>query len=462
MDRMSPLDAMFLHAEDGIVHMHIASLALFEGPAPTFAELAAAIAAKLPLVPRYRQKVRFVPLDLGRPVWVDDPSFDLAYHVRHTALPPPGTDDDLRELMGRVMAQELDRRKPLWEAWMVEGLPAGRWGLISKVHHSMVDGVSGTDLMTVMLDSTPEPSEPVVDTWVPEREPPAARLAVDALASLARSPYEQLRAMRAATRAPRAALRSAGEVARGLAAFARDIAPTPPSSLEGPIGPHRRWTWTSTTLDEIRRVRGALGGTVNDVVLAAIAGGFREILLHRGEDPTAAEIRTLVPVSVRAPDQHGQYNNLVSAMVATLPVHLSDPVERLAAVRAEIARLRAAHESEAGQAVTKVAEWAFPTAVAAATRAAVRLERRFAQRNVTTVTTNVPGPPFTLYAAGRRMTDYLPYVPIAHGTRVGVAILSYDGSVAFGITGDYDTAADIAVLAKGIEASMGELLASTA
>lgn len=458
MDRLSPLDALFLHAEDGVNHMHIASCALFEGPPPSYDEIIAGITAKLPLIPRYRQTVRFVPFDLGRPVWVDDPHFNLEYHVRHTALPAPGTDDDLRRLMARLMSQELDRRRPLWEAWVVEGLTDDRWALISKVHHSMVDGVSGTDLMAVVLDSSPEGSPPIEDTWRPAADPSGLALAADALVGLARSPYEQLRALRAATRAPRAALRSAAHVAAGVAALARNIPPSPRSSLEGDIGPHRRWTWTTTTLDEVRRIRGALGGTVNDVVLTAISGGFRELLLARGEDPSAVQLRSLVPVSVRSPAERGQYNNLVSAMVAVLPVHVADPVERLAAVRAELVHLKDAHEAEAGQALTKGAEWLFPSAVAAATRLGVRLLRDMPQRNVNTVTTNVPGPPFTLYAAGRRMTHYLPFVPISYGVRVGVAILSYDGNVAFGITGDYDTAPDIEVLGKGIDAALADLL----
>ena len=217
MDRMSPLDASFLHIEDAVSHMHIGSVAVFEGPAPRYEQFEAMVAGKLPAVPRYRQKVRFVPLQLGRPLWVDDPHFNLGYHLRHTALASPGADRELRNLVGRVMAQQLDRHKPLWEMWMVEGLEHGHWALVSKVHHCMVDGVSGTDLLAVVLDSEPEPAAPLRDTWHAEPEPSDARLVVDAMVDLVASPYEQLRAARSVTRAPRQALGQLDEVARGLA-----------------------------------------------------------------------------------------------------------------------------------------------------------------------------------------------------------------------------------------------------
>src|SRR5712691_4277078 len=216
MDRMSPLDASFLHIENAVSHMHIGSVAIFEGPPPAYEEFEAMVAGKLPAVPRYRQKVRFVPLQLGRPLWVDDPHFNLGYHLRHTALASPGGDRELRNLVGRVMSQQLDRHKPLWEMWMVDGLDHGHWALVSKVHHCMVDGVSGTDLLTVVLDAEPEPLPPLADDWQAEPEPTDARLVVDALGALAASPYEQLRAARSATRAPRLVLGQLGEVGRGL------------------------------------------------------------------------------------------------------------------------------------------------------------------------------------------------------------------------------------------------------
>ena len=458
MDRLSPLDASFLHIEDGVSHMHIASVAIFQGPAPTYAEVRATIAGKLPLVPRYRQLVQFVPLDLGRPVWVDDPHFNIDYHVRHTAL-PPGGEEELRKLVGRVMAQQLDRTKPLWEIWMVEGLEDGRWAALSKTHHAMVDGVSGTDLLAVIMDTSPAPSVPVPDDWEPASAPSGFELATGALVDMARSPYEQIRALRASTRVPRQAVAQLGDVLRGFAAMRGLVRPTPASSLNGPIGPHRRYAWASTSVEDIKRVRKGLGGTFNDVVLAAITRGFRDLLLFRGESVDRV-VRSLVPVSVRPRSAtgmavgDGSFDNKVSAMFAELPVGLSDPVDRLRALSEQMAGLKESNQALAAEAMTSLSGFAPPVLLAMGTR----LASRAAQRNVNTVTTNVPGPQMPLFMVGRRMIKAYPYVPLAGQVRIGVAIFSYDGQVNFGITGDYDSAPDIDVLGRGIEEGMAELV----
>lgn len=456
MDRMSPLDASFLHIEDGVAHMHIGSCAIFEGPAPAFDDLVRLMAGKLQFIPRYRQRVRFVPLAMGRPVWVDDPHFRLEYHVRHTALPAPGSDEDLRNLMGRLMSQPLDRNRPLWEAWVVEGLADGHWALISKVHHCMVDGISGTDLMAVMLDDTPDAVPPPPDDWRPAPEPTDAELVAEALGELARSPAEQARRLRAVLRAPRRMAGDLAEFVGGLRSLGSHLTPLPPLSIEGPIGPHRRWAWARTTLADIRQVRTAFGGTVNDVVLAAITAGFRELLLARGDDLTGAVVRTLVPVSVRARDDHSA-NNQVSAMFAELPVAEVDPIERLRLVSEQLAGLKESHMAVAAEALVRAAGSA-PALFAAGLRAGTTLMRRLPQRSMTTVTTNVPGPQRALYACGREMLEYLPFVPLAHGVRVGVAIVSYHGKVGFGVTGDWDSVPDVDLLARGIEAGMAELV----
>jgi diacylglycerol O-acyltransferase len=459
VDRLSPLDASFLHIENDVNHMHIGSVMIFEGPPPDYEALVDMIAGKLPLVPRYRQVVRSVPLDLGRPVWVDDPHFNIGYHVRHTALPAPGGEAELRLLVGRVMSQQLDLTKPLWEIWMVEGLEDGQWAMVTKTHHSMVDGVSGTELLTVIMDLSPDPSPGVADTWHPERAPSRTDLALGAVRDLARSPYEQLRAIRASTRLPRQAIRQLTSVGRGLAAMGGAIRPTPRSTLNGPIGPHRRHTWASTSVADVKTVRHALGGTFNDVVLTAITGGFRDLLLSRGES-TDRPVRTLVPVSVRPRDASGRavgdatFNNKVSAMIAVLPVALSDPIEALHALSDQMAGLKESNQAMAGEALTSLSGFAPPLLLALGTRLAFRLP----QRNLNTVTTNVPGPQLPLYAVGRRMLKAFPYVPLANQIRVAVAIFSYDGQVNFGITGDYDSAPDIDVLASGIEESMADLL----
>jgi diacylglycerol O-acyltransferase len=459
MDRMNPLDASFLYLENGTTHMHIASCAVFEGPRPAYDDLVALFASKLPLVPRYRQRVRFVPFDLGRPVWVDDPSFDLDYHVRHTALPHPGAEPDLERLMGRLMSQELDRSRPLWEAWIVDGLAGDRWAIVSKVHHCMVDGIAGVDLMSVILDDTADPDPVGSDDWAPEPEPSSLRLAADAIGELVTSPREPLRAVRAAVASPRRAVTRARDLATGLRSYGSALRATPPTSLDGSIGAHRRWTCARASLDDVRTIRHSLGGTVNDVVLAAITGGFRELVVARGEDPEAVTLRTLVPVSLRADSERGLTDNRVSAIFFDLPVHVDGSLERLVAVREEMGRLKQSHEPEAGQAITSFVGALPPTLTASSLRVVSRVFARVQQRSVNTVTTNVPGPPRPLFAAGRQMLEYLPFVPLGHGVRIGVAILSYDGQLAFGITGDFDTTTDLSVIAHGIEGEVAKLVA---
>jgi WS/DGAT/MGAT family acyltransferase len=435
--------------------MHIGAVAILEGPAPEYEALSRMVRAHLPSVPRYRQKVHFVPLSLGRPVWVDDPHFNLGYHLRRTALPWPGGDEELRDLVGRVMSQQLDRGKSLWEMWFIEGLSEGRWGLITKLHHCMVDGVSGAELLAVVLDSERDPEIPRPDDWHAERQPLGAELAVHALARRVLSPYEQLRAVRSAARSPGRAVRTAATTARGLWTIAGALAPPPPSSLNGPVGPHRRWAWARSELSEVKRIRGVFGGTVNDVVLTVIAGGFRALLAGRGES-TQRDVRTLVPVSVRSSAEHGQYNNRVSAIFADLPVGIEDPVERLVAMRAQMEHLKHSGEAVAGGVLVGLSGFAPAMLLALGLRAATRMP----QHSVNTVTTNVPGPQRPLYAAGRRMLECFPYVPLGGHVRVGVAIFSYDGGLTFGVTGDYDEAPDIDVLCHGIEQSLRELAAA--
>jgi WS/DGAT/MGAT family acyltransferase len=459
-DRLSPLDVSFLHVEDDVSHMHIASVAIFEGPSPAFADVVTMVESKLELVPRYRQIVKSVPFELGRPVWVDDPHFHIEYHLRHTALPAPGGEDELRQLVGRVMAQQLDRTKPLWEIWVVEGLEDGRWAMLAKTHHALVDGVSGTDLLAVIMDlspDTPRPEHPA--PWTPHPMPSEFSLATDALVSLVRSPYEQLRVARAQTRQLRRLAGYAKEVGSGLVAMGGLVRPTPLSSLNGPLGPHRRYAWASTTVEDIKRVRKELGGTFNDVVLASITNGFRELLLSRGEHVDRV-VRTLVPVSVRPRDASGKavgdgtFENRVSAMFAELPVGIEDPALRLRVITEQMKDLKDSKQALAGEALTSMSGFAPPMLLAMG----MRLATRAGQRNVNTVTTNVPGPQFPLYAAGRRLLRAFPYVPLAGQVRIGIAIFSYNGEVNFGITGDYDSTPDIDVLAHAIEDGMTQML----
>ena len=453
MERLSPLDASFLHVEDESSHMHIASVGIFEGPAPGQGELRTMVRAKLPLVPRYRQKVRFVPLQMGRPAWIDDAHFNLDYHVRRTALPSPGGEAELRNLVGRVMSQQLDRAKPLWEMWVVEGLDDGRWAILSKTHHCMVDGVSGTDLLAVMMDAGPTPPRVEPETWEPRPEPSAAQLLAGAVRERATSSYELVRGVRAALRGPRRALAGLVELGSGFGSFGRLVRGEAATSLNGPIGPHRRWAWASTGLDAVKQIRSAHGGTVNDVVLAAIAHGFRSLLLSRGEEVEGRVVRTLVPVSVRRPDERGTYNNRVSGMFAELPVGIDEPRRRLAAIHAQMNELKESKQAVAAEVLTSLSGFAPPLLLALGTRVFARLPQRMVQ----TVTTNVPGPQQPLYACGRRMLAAYPYVPLAGSVRIGIAIFSYHGRISFGVTGDYDTCPDLAVLCHGIEEGIEEL-----
>ncbi len=450
MQRLSSQDASFLHVEDAVSHMHIGAVAILEGPPPRYDALAERVQANLPQVPRYRQKVHFLPLALGRPVWVDDPHFNLSYHLRRTALPDPGGDEELRLLIGRIMSQQLDRHKPLWEMWMIEGLSERRWVLITKLHHAIVDGVSGAELLRAILDEEREPRRLELPRWSPERQPSGAELAGRALAHRVRSPFDGLRSV---ADSPLQAAKLAVGTVEGLVAFNTVLRAPRPSSLNGPIGPHRRWDWARSSLAEVKVIRSALGGTVNDVVLTAISGGFRELLACRGER-TDRVVRSLVPVSVRAADEQGEYNNRVSAIFADLPVGIEDPVQRLASVTGQMEHLKRSHEAVAGDVLVAMSGFAPAMLLSLAMRTATRMP----QRNVNTVTTNVPGPQRPLYAAGRRMLECFPYVPLAGHVRVGVAIFSYDGGLGFGVTGDYDRAPDIGVLCGGIEHSMAELL----
>ena len=459
MDRLSPQDASFLHIEDSDPGslMHIGSLGIFEGPPPPFTQLRDMVAGKLPFVPRYRQRVRRVPFDLGRPVWSDDPHFTLSYHLRHSALPRPGSFAQLRATASRIMSQHLDRSRPLWEIWMVEGLEDDHWALLSKTHHCLVDGVSGTDLLSVILDTTPEGTPPVPDSWRPHDEPTDVRLVSEAVADLVASPYEQWRRARAATRLSRRALRAGRDVTRAAFSSTGLLRPTPESSLVGPIGPQRRWGWARAAMTDVKTIRGAFGGTVNDVVLAAISRGFRDLLIQHGEAPDQRVVRSLVPVSVRRPNERGTYNNRVSAMVAELPVAVEEPVERLAAVRRQMDGLKESRQAVAAETLVSLSGFAPPLLLALGTRAATRAAQQYPRWQVNTVTTNVPGPRHALYAAGRRMVEALPYVPTAAPMRIGVAIFSYEGQLSFGVNADWDAIPDVDVFCRGIEAGMQEL-----
>jgi WS/DGAT/MGAT family acyltransferase len=449
MESMSAQDAMFLDVENDVTPMHIGGVSIFEGPPPPFEDVRAMVESKLHHTPRYRQKVRFVPLRIGEPVWVDDRYFDIGYHVRHSAVPSPGTEEQLRAMAARVFSQHLDRARPLWELWMVEGLDEGRWALLSKVHHCMVDGVAATDLMSVMFDDSGAATTP--QAWQPEPEPSRMEMVAR---SASRGVLDPAAQVRSALQAPSDLLRSAVGTARALAASVPALRPET-SSLTGPIGPHRVWTWAKTTLADIKTVRAALGGTVNDVVLTVITNGLRDLLDARGEAIAPDRVvRTMVPVSVRKPGEKGVYNNRVSAVFARLPVGVDDQGERLKLIREQMDGLKSSKQAVAGDTLAQLSGFAPPLLLALGSRVMTRSLRL----NMDTAATNVPGPQQPVHALGQKLLESYPYIPIVGTIRFVIGIFSYNGGLYFGVTGDRDHAPDIDVLTTGIETGLSQLL----
>jgi len=459
VDRMSALDASFFFAESENTPMHVGSVAVFEGPPPTYGDIVRLLLSKLPLVPRYRQRVRPVPMQLGRPVWVDDPHFQILYHVRHTAVPSPGSDEQLRNLAGRVLGQRLDMAKPLWELWLVEGLADNRWAILSKVHHCMVDGIAGTDLMQLMFDLAPDAEHEAPKDWTPRRSPSSLSLVAGAVSDTVTHPLDQLSSMPNVGGAVRAAKGLAGSgrtIAQSVPSLAKQAVTPTARSLNGPIGPHRRWAWTEGRFEEFKAVRTALGGTVNDVVLAAITGGFRDLLTGRGElSSEKLVVRSMVPVSVRRADERGSLNNQVSAVFVDLPVGLPDPADRLAAVRGQMDEYKKTMQAVDARSIIAMGNFVAPTLLSMGVRAALQAGQLWCQA----VTTNVPGPRFPLYVLGHRMISANAYVPIAGGTRCSIGIFSYLNTMTFGINADFDGYPDIDVLAGGIRRGIEELMA---
>jgi WS/DGAT/MGAT family acyltransferase len=457
-DRLTGLDAAFLHLESGGAHMHVASVLTFRGDPPPYTDLLEHISSRLHLVPRYRQKLAFVPYGQGRPKWVDDPHFNLGYHVRHTALPHPGTDTELKRLAGRLFAQPLDRQKPLWEIWLVEGLDGGRFALLSKTHHALVDGISGVDIAAVLFDATPDPEPPLEPppVWVARPEPNSSELLAEALRERATIPAEAARGLRALTRAPRQVASKVLEAAAGMGALAwAGVRPAPASPFNVPIGPHRRYTWVDADLDTFKAIKNALGGTLNDAVLASVTLALGAYLRRKGEETEGLELRAMIPVSVRIDAERGALGNRVAAMYAPLPVGLTDPREVFAAVHTSMGHLKQSGQAVGAQRLTEIADFA-PTTIM--TQAA-RLQAR--QRLFNLVVTNVPGPQVELYLLGRPLLGLYPVVPLAQGQALGIAIMSYHGRLGFGLLGDYDAMPDLEDLGTDLERAVAALLAAT-
>ena len=454
-DRLTGLDSSFLRLESPSAHMHVAGVMLFDGSPPEHQELVDAISGRLHLVPRYRQKLAFVPFGQGRPRWVDDPHLNLHYHVRSTALPAPGSEAQLKALAGRVFSQRLDRDKPLWELWVVQGFDGGeRFAVLSKTHHALVDGISGVDIMSVLFDTSAEPETPPDPgkRWLPRPLPSRTQLLAEALIERATVPGEIVRGVRAAFRAPRRVASAAVGALAGVGAMAwAGINAAPPSPYNVPIGPHRRFTWVRVALSDVKAIKDSLGGTVNDVMLAIVAGALGRDLRRRGVDVRGLELKTMVPVSVRSQEARGALGNQVAAMMAPLPVGCDDPVDRFELISAELRKLKESGQAVGARVMTDLTGFAPPNIMSQAARVVAR------QRFFNVVVTNVPGPQTPLYLMGRKLVETFPMVPLLDRQALGVAILSYDGRINFGLVGDYDVMADLDQLARDFRASLLEL-----
>ena len=448
-DRLTPLDASFLYIENESSHAHTACVLVFDGPMPGYEQLLDHIEARLHLVPRYRQRLAWVPLSQGRPRWVDDPAFDLRFHVRQTGLPSPGTEAELQVLAGRVFSQPLRRDRPLWETWLVEGLSGGRFALLSKTHHALVDGVSGLDILSVLFAPEEERHE---KAWRARSTPSGLSMLVEALAERATAPAELVRSARALVRQPRRIATQLVQTAVGAGALARaGLSPAPTSPYNTQIGPDRRFTWVRASLNDLKQIKNSLGGTVNDVVLATVTGALRRHLQRRGERIDGLELKAFVPVSVRSDDQRGTLGNQVSGMIVALPVSCTDPVQCLRTISEKMDSVKSSGQAVGAQALTELSGFAPPTLIHQGARLASR------QRLVNLVVTNVPGPQFPLEMAGRELQDMFPMVPLGANLALGVAIVSYNGTMNFGLVGDFQALPDLEDLAGDVTEALAEL-----
>ena len=456
LDRLTSIDASFLHQEGEASHMHIGAVLIFEGPPPAFADYLDHVRSRLHLVPRYRQKLAVPPLETGRPLWVDDPSFNLEYHVRHTALPAPGTEEQLFLLASRIASQQLDRSKPLWENWLVEGLEGDRFALIFKTHHSLVDGVSGVDLATVLFDLEREPGPPAaeLEPWRPQPEPSSAELIAAGIRGMVTTTAGLMTRAIGAAGHPGTSLALARDAMEGVGEIVwAGLNPAPVTPLNVPIGPHRRYSVVRQQLADYKEVKNALGGTVNDVVLTVVSGALREWLHSRGIRTEGLEMRALVPVSVRTKEQSNTLGNQITVMRGPLPVYIEDPVARLNFVRAAMDGLKESKQAEGAATLAAVNNLAPPTLLAQASRL------NFSTRLFNLIVTNIPGPQMPLYVLGRQLRDLFPVAFLPEDHALAVAIMSYAGALDFGLLADYDALPDIDVIAEGIDAVLAQLLA---
>ncbi|TFV54917.1 wax ester/triacylglycerol synthase family O-acyltransferase [Geodermatophilus sp. DF01-2] len=455
VERLTTLDASFLYLEKPDNPMHVGGVLVLESPSGGLDAIASLVEARLPLVPRYRQRVLEVPGHLANPVWVDDPDFDVEYHVRRSAVPRPGSEAQLLDLVSRVTARPLDRARPLWEIYLVEGLPDRRVAVITKTHPALVDGLGTVDIGQVLLDTSPDAPLPESEEWRPRRLPSALQLVREAVGEYVQRPSAAVDTARHAVtdlRATGARLTSAADGAVRAARSA--LFPAPPSVLNATRGSQRRVAVARADLDDVKKVRKAHGGTVNDVLLTVVTGALRDWLLSRGQAVLGStSVRALVPVSVQG-DEEEAPGSRVSSYLVDLPVGEPNPRVRLARLNYAMRGVSQHGRSVGAEALIALTGFAPPTLHALGARAARGLSRRMANL----VVTNVPGPQLPLYAAGARMLEVFPVVPVAPGQGLSVGVTSYDGRVFFGLNADRDGVGDVDVLADLIEQELAVLV----
>jgi diacylglycerol O-acyltransferase / wax synthase len=461
-EKLSPLDASFLHLETRHTHMHIGGVAIFEaGPAgggeALYHDVVRIIEPRLDLMPRYRQRVEFLPLSLDTPVWVDDPEFDISNHVLRAALPKPGGDRELQEFISRVFSRQLDRRRPLWELFIVEGLRGGRWGLLFKSHHAMVDGISNLELVTVLLDTEPEVRElPESESrWQPHGAPTTTSMLISSMRERLARPRRLLNAARAVAGNPTRLAAALRDTASGLAAMAENMR-APRSIINGPTGGSRAYVFTRFPLSDFKLIKETFGGTINDAVLTVVAGGLRAYLSAHGADPNDPQnsLQALCPVSIRDTSERTALGNRLAMLLVKLPIDERDGEARLERVRETVDRLKARKQAVGADFLLNLAGFAPSTLHAMVARASLR------QIGFNLVVTNVPGPQFPMYFRGARMVEAFPVAFLYSGQHVSVAIFSYMGWLNFGYLADAHGMPDVDVLAKGVEKSVKNLVAA--
>jgi len=454
-DRLTPLDASFLHLEDQNQPMHVGAVMLFDGDAPDYGDYVEHIESRLSLVPRYRQRLANVPLGQGRPKWTDDEDFDVCFHVRSTALPSPGTERELKKLAGRIFATPLNRDKPLWELWLIEGLRGGRFAVLSKTHHAMVDGISGLDILSVLFADDDEQRREQSLNWQPQQPPNSLKLLAEALLERATQPREIIRVPLRVLRGPRRAAKKAFEYAVGAGALAwAGLQPAPRTPYNARlVGTNRRFTWVRGKLDDVKAIKNELGGTVNDVILTVVARALRKHLEQRGETIDGLTMKAFVPVSMRPDEDRGgeTLGNQVGGIIAPLPIGCEDPKQCLSQISEVMGGLKKSGQPIGAQALTELTGFAPPNLIDQAVRLPIP------QRFVNLVVTNVPGPQSELTMGSKRLLDIFPLVPLGNNMNLGIAIVSYNGTIDFGLVGDYDALHDLDDLGEMFAEAMAEL-----